>query len=296
MHRFVRLMVCLRGSETDPELIRYAAMIARLGTVREAHFLHDVPPRDGDPDPSGAECQAMVAREFTDIPEGVTSSQEVLRGPLLDVVLTEASEREIDLILVGHRKNRPRRRSIARRLAMKAPCSVWMAPEGSSLTLNRILVPVDFSERSADALVVAAGLAARAGCRELLALHVRFEESRLTFEGDEEAIKQREQQEFDAFLAPLDLHGVAVRSLFVDDPSPAHAIARLGMEQKADLIVMATRGRTRSSAILLGSVAEDTLIESDLPVLIVKHFGDHLGVLKALLERVQSEPGDPHFQ
>jgi hypothetical protein len=53
----------------------------------------------------------------------------------------------------------------------------------------------------------------------------------------------------------------------------------------ADLIVMSTRGRSRSAAILLGSVTEETIIESRLPLLAVKHFGARMGVLEALLDR-----------
>jgi hypothetical protein len=51
------------------------------------------------------------------------------------------------------------------------------------------------------------------------------------------------------------------------------------------MIVLGTRGRSRSAAILLGSAAEQTIISSRLPVLAVKEFGDRLGVLEALLEK-----------
>jgi hypothetical protein len=52
-----------------------------------------------------------------------------------------------------------------------------------------------------------------------------------------------------------------------------------------DLIVLNSRGRSASAAILLGSVAEETLIQSAVPVLTVKHFGARMGVLRALLDR-----------
>ena len=48
---------------------------------------------------------------------------------------------------------------------------------------------------------------------------------------------------------------------------------------------MGTRGRSRSAAILLGSVTEETIIETGLPLLAVKHFGARMGVLQALLDR-----------
>jgi outer membrane protein OmpA-like peptidoglycan-associated protein len=54
----------------------------------------------------------------------------------------------VDLILVGHGRGHSGKRALARRLAMKAPCSVWVVPEGAPARLNRILVPVDFSDPS----------------------------------------------------------------------------------------------------------------------------------------------------
>jgi hypothetical protein len=66
---------------------------------------------------------------------------------------------------------------------------------------------------------------------------------------------------------------------------PSHVILRTAAARRSDLIVLASRGRSRSAAILLGSVAEDTLVESEVPVLVVKHFGARMGVLQALLDR-----------
>src|SRR5690606_10364942 len=130
-------------------------------------------------------------------------------------------------------------------------CSVWMAPGGSPARLGRILAPVDYSERSADALRVAAALAARAGLRELTALHVYFDTARVGFEGGEQVLEARQREEFDRFVAGLDTQGVAVIPRFVNESNAAHAITRTAGEIGADLIVLATRGRTRSASILL---------------------------------------------
>jgi sulfate permease, SulP family len=55
---------------------------------------------------------------------------------------------------------------------------------------------------------------------------------------------------------------------------------------------MATRGRSRSSSILLGSVTEEMILETRVPILVVKHFGARLGVLQALLDRRFRHQGD----
>ena len=136
MHRNRNLMIGLSRTDTDPGLIRYAAMVARLGTAEKAAFVHVAParhdPRPG-PDREGLldELRAEVREHFTDVPESVRVRCEVLEGPLLDRLLATAAASRADVLLIGHRRDHPGKRALARRLAMKAPCSVWMVPEGS---------------------------------------------------------------------------------------------------------------------------------------------------------------------
>jgi hypothetical protein len=85
-----------------------------------------------------------------------------------------------------------------------------------------------------------------------------------------------------------------VTPLFDEGANAAHAIERVAEREQADLIVMGTRGRSRSAAILLGSVTEQTLIETRLPLLAVKHFGARMSVLQALLDRRFLHSGGLH--
>jgi nucleotide-binding universal stress UspA family protein len=55
---------------------------------------------------------------------------------------------------------------------------------------------------------------------------------------------------------------------------PADTIVRLARERKADLIVMATHGRTGLGHVVLGSVAEKVMRLAPCPVLTVKHTGN----------------------
>jgi nucleotide-binding universal stress UspA family protein len=52
---------------------------------------------------------------------------------------------------------------------------------------------------------------------------------------------------------------------------PADTIVRLARERKADLIVMATHGRTGLEHMVLGSVAEKVVRLAPCPVLTIKH-------------------------
>jgi nucleotide-binding universal stress UspA family protein len=168
---------------------------------------------------------------------------------------------------------------------MKAPCSVWMAPEGSPATLDRILAPIDFSEPAADSMRVATSLAKLAGA-ECLALHTYFNEAVVTYEGYDQVLRGEEMQAYHKFMRAIDSQGIDVRLLLEEGVNVAHVIGRVAKREGADLIVMATRGRSRSAAILLGSVTEDMLMETRVPLLVVKHFGARIEVLEALLNRL----------
>jgi SulP family sulfate permease len=297
MHRFRRLMVALARTDADPALLRYAAAVARLGTATEVRFVHVLPTDTPDPDANRAleEAHAEVRDHFTGVPGTVAGSFDVLRGPLLDQMLEYTSGQKIDLLLLGHRQDHPGRSALGRRLAMKATCSVWMIPEGSPATLDRILVPIDFSEHAADTLRVATEMAKLAGRDECVALHVYYDEAAITYEGHDELVRGREAEAFRQFLAPIDLQGVKVTPLFEEGANVGQAINRVAEREKCDLVVMATRGRSPSAALLLGSATEATIQETRVPLLVVKHFGAQIGFLRALWDKTVHRPNTTHF-
>ncbi len=301
MERFHHLMVGLTRTERDTDLIRYAAMLARLDTAGEVRFVHVLPnPGTGSESPAHdsalKEMERQIGDSFLNVPDSVKVYCDVLKGPLVDRLLSFAAEQEVDLMLVGHRPDHPPGQgSLVRRLSMKAPCSIWIVPDGSPSTLKKILVPIDFSEHSADAMLVAASMARLAPSAECLPLHVFFNEAVLTYEEDDPIARGQEEKAYRKFMEPIDCRGAKITPLFIEGANAAHTIHRVAKEQLVDLKVMATRGRSRSAAILLGSVTEGVIIEARTPVLVVKHFGARLGFLRLLLDRTFRQKSSPHF-
>jgi len=277
-----RVVVALARSEGDLELLEYARHIAELTPAAVFQFVHvlDWPATDRDPasvvphDQAHANIAATVAQYF---PRPGCDSH-VLSGSLLDRLLEFAVEEQSDLLLVGHHRGRSGRRSLARRLAMQAPCSLLMVPRGSPPSIRRILCAVDFSEHSALALSTATLIAQRAGLAECLALHVNFETQTI---GREPAALER-------FTAPLELHGVHVRPFFEQGPSVAQSAVRVAQFEQVDLIVAGTRGESRAASVLLGSVSEQLLEDTPIPLLIVKQRGERISLLEALFDRDMS--------
>jgi len=164
---------------------------------------------------------------------------------------------------------------------MKAPCSVWMVPEGSPPRISAVLAAADFSQPSAHAVSLATLIAQRAGLGICTVLHVR-PPNVLNFD----TVEQKEvARAFERFLSPLDVHGVEVRQVVGEGGSVAGVAASKVATDGFDLLVLGTRGRSPSAAVLLGSESEGVLLESTVPVLVTKDRGERLGILSALLDR-----------
>jgi nucleotide-binding universal stress UspA family protein len=64
--------------------------------------------------------------------------------------------------------------------------------------------------------------------------------------------------------------GVGADSLIVENRHPHEAIIDAAMSRGADMILMASHGRSGIKAVLLGSVTQKVLTHSDLPVLVYR--------------------------
>ncbi|MGH9628721.1 MAG: universal stress protein [Bryobacteraceae bacterium] len=280
MNLFRRITVALADSPADGELLEYARLIRdRISGGAAFQFVHVLPDALSlslgaarDVRTHEAALQSIRHRVYEHF-RGLTDACFVLNGSREDRLLEHSAESGSDAILLGHRRTRTGRRSLARRLAMKAPCSLWLVPEGSPAHITNVVVGVDFSTSSAEALRAAASLASRARMTGCSAVHVKHPEERI----DESA--------FERFLAALDLHGAAVQPRLENAGSVTHALLKVARAEGADLIVMGTRGRSSSTAVLLGTESEQMLRESGCPVLVTRHRGERLGLLQILLDR-----------
>jgi nucleotide-binding universal stress UspA family protein len=138
--------------------------------------------------------------------------------------------------------------------------------------MNKILLPVDFSNTSLRVVHQAAFLA-RHFHSEIILLHVVAPMSypvgilEIGYEltGDLHAgIMKRAQRNLDQSLRS-ELDTIAVKRLLLRG-DPAREIAQTARDEKVDLIVMSTHGHGVFYRFLLGSVAAKVLHDSDCPV------------------------------
>jgi nucleotide-binding universal stress UspA family protein len=72
-----------------------------------------------------------------------------------------------------------------------------------------------------------------------------------------------------ALLTRARRQGIRGQAVFVEG-LPAHEIMRVARHARADLVVMGTHGRSGTSRLFMGSVAERAVRESRIPVLTVR--------------------------
>jgi nucleotide-binding universal stress UspA family protein len=129
---------------------------------------------------------------------------------------------------------------------------------------EKIMVPTDGSEYAARAEDMAIELAGRLGS-VVIAVHVIDEKLIYPFDVLEEEGKE--------ILAAVQRKGreagVRVDEVLVFG-SPAHDMKKIAEKTGADLVVIASHGRSGLEKLLMGSVAETTLKTVDVPVLLVK--------------------------
>lgn len=142
---------------------------------------------------------------------------------------------------------------------------------------KRILVPVDGSRYSLDAVCMAAKIA-RVHGGELRIIHV-LDESLLVqlarfSDKKKESIRQELRNSAHAFLEDMCCEAsrelAATCEVLIREGVPHEIILDEASSWSADLIVMGKLGRRGVSHILLGSVAERVIEFSDIPVLVVK--------------------------
>lgn len=140
------------------------------------------------------------------------------------------------------------------------------------LSVQRILVPVDFSEKSDRALDYAIELAKKLEAR-ITVVHAYeipvygFSDASVVATPDLAArLSDSAQKTLDALVESRRDRGVPIDGVLRNGVA-WEEIEAVAKEGKADLIVIGTRGRRGLARALLGSVAESVIRTSDVPVL-----------------------------
>jgi len=221
--------------------------------------------------------QARSVREI----DGVDCSVGVHVGTLPDEIIKAAEADAADLLVVGPHRHHAFLDvfvgTTAERTIRSSRRPLLVASGVPAGFYRHLLVAVDLSESSGNALRVLAGLGLDRQAA-VSVVHVFSAPARSHM-----AVASARREDIDDYLADEEKRAAAELTQFMrglvfppvrqvlklDESSVAHVICATAREVSADLIVVGTRGLTGVKKLLLGSVAEEVLHISDRDVLAV---------------------------
>ena len=300
MIQIKRILFPTDFSEHANQVLKYAVHLAQKFDA-ELYLLHAIVMYEDDPnnpdhrfpdlsgsvvqirqiaqdrlDNSYAEYSSLPVRVFKETRRGISVYQEII---------SFAEEKEIDLIVIGtHGRSGLSHLllgSVAEKVVRYAPCPVLTIGRQTverpvSLEVKNILVPVDFSTYSAEALKYAVAVGETYAARLHLlyvveeptypAFYASGTISALEIMRDLPARAKRAITKFLKDNAPTDLK--VVRD--VREGKPENEIIHYTAENAIDLIVMATHGLSGLDRFILGSTTERVIRKATCPVLSVK--------------------------
>ena len=266
-----RLLVCTDGSEGGQHAVTQALALGRacagkvyvLQVVKIIPELEAVAPDlrvclEEEIERQKAAAAAAAARQ------GVEMEYRLLHSisPFADIV-AEAEKLKPQLIIIGRYGRTSLARlfmgSIAARVIGLSPVNVLVIPREDSLAFQRLLIASDGSSYSDAALMEATAMAARAGS-ELLGVAVAREEGEIS---ETREILQR-------MLTAANREGVSFQGISPQGLAADEGIIQVALENRVDLIIMGSHGRTGFKRLLMGSVTERVIGQAPCPVLVVK--------------------------
>ncbi|MCS6851534.1 MAG: universal stress protein [Gemmataceae bacterium] len=305
MKTYQTILVGASLDERDTTTMRFAALFAKAADSKTVYVAHVVPTFDLPPELTGPEAhailprdeeieqqlEALVARHRTEFPPQVRFHAVARQGPTTAELIRLASQKSADLFCLGRRPAEAGRRlsDAGLHLVRKSPCSVFVVPPEAEPRCQHILVPVDFSDHSREALEVACALARTQPQATITVQHtyeipVGWHKSGHSFEEFAAIMRRNAQRHWEKFAQTLACRDPAWKVRFDQGDDVPQTILRVAEDINADLLVLGSHGRTQSAGVLLGHVVDVICAESSRPVLCVKRKGEIVNFLHALLQ------------
>jgi len=147
---------------------------------------------------------------------------------------------------------------------------------GSDIALKKILVPIDFSGHSKNALLYAVPFAERFYTSLDLLYVVEptiypadFSFGQIGFQNIEEELKKRGEIELKRLMGNV-VHKKITGRYALRTGKPFYEIIQYAEEEQIDLIIIATHGHSSMEQVLFGSTAEKVVRKAPCPVLVVR--------------------------
>lgn len=294
--QFQRTLIASDLTKMDQQLLAFVKQISQLTEINRLYLLHIIPDFS-DPQnkalaahqsitsgyPIDEKARDILQERAIDFFTGGEPqlSIEIIEGNIYKKLLHWVEVKEVDLVVLGRKKERNGSGIVPRRVARKVNCQVLFVPEEGPQQISSILVPVDFSQNSAQALKAAMRLKQQSKQIdiEVKALHVVNLLPTDYYFGLEynqtyrEALREEKLADFQRFLKKqqLDHAELSIDLVFNNFQNAALQINDYLRQYPTDLVIMGAVGHTVFESLMYGSVTERFIeVCDDIPVLILR--------------------------
>lgn len=299
MITYKNILVPVDGEDSSNQALNHAisiseisgASITLLSVANMAYILNEFSHMENcselamDAITASAQSRSMdiLKQAAARIPSSIPVKSIFKLGAPETSILEEQQALPADLICMGRGSNQPLQNfllgSVSTYAVTHASCPILLARDKKKGSYHNILVPIDGSESSLQALKQAE-LLAKGNNASLTVLYVASVQNGLKNTKIPDMIHSHELQALSAHMKTkgdnaflrckeqLSLN-VPVQCLYKIG-SPGSIILQTADTTHADLIIMGSRGLSRIKSVLLGSVGRYVASHSGLPVLIIR--------------------------
>ena len=301
MKQFKKVMVGLDLSQLDEVLISNIKIFVPILEIEKVYFIHFskslILPEEvtaAYPDllaPMDETIESQIQYEIDKSKPALDFNYEIIvkEGNAQESMLRWCNIKETDLLILGRKKGKTPSDSLVKNLSQKYPRPVLLLPETPpSGEFNTILLPIDFSKHSIVSIQIALEISKKTNatiqCCHMYEVPNGYSKTGKSFDEFAKIMLENSKKDFQKFLKENNLPDLLCTFILHDKKDEAENIIEFAESIKTDLLIVGSRGRSKSAAVLLGSVAEKLVNNNqDIPMLVMKEKGENMSFLEALL-------------
>ncbi|GGW26252.1 universal stress protein [Arenibacter certesii] len=282
----LNLIVALDLTRMDPILLKYVSYLSNVWKVKHLYFTHNIKQSKlynlyEDFLKDDITVEDIVERELErSIKENyngnaphtvVITSDNYTESIIADL----AKEYDIDVVVMGNKDELQGTGAIPQKLVRMLNRHLLLVPEDARHSLQKMLVPVDFSSNSAKAFSAAKSLGSDDN-KEIQALHVynipSFYFPYIDTQKAKDKTSAHLHARFDQYRKkhrlPRDIDFIHIDR---EEHSVVEIIEREAEKGNFDIILMSARGGNNITSLFIGSITNDLLLMNrTMPLLVVK--------------------------